>query len=71
MMWVRDRWDCSATAPHRVVVRSRIARAPRLLETERTALEATLGCRPARALAREALLHLTAPVAANAGLSAG
>lgn len=41
------------------------------LETERTALEATPGVVGLLArLAREALPHLTAPVAANAGLSA-
>ena len=41
------------------------------LETERAALEATPGVVDLLArLAREALPHLTAPVAANAGLSA-
>lgn len=72
MMWVRDRWDLFGDGRRIVSSFDRALLVRRAcLETERTALEATPGVVGLLArLAREALPHLTAPVAANAGLSA-
>ena len=72
MTWVRDRWDLFGDGRRIVSSFDRALLVRRAcLETERAALEATPGVVDLLArLAREALPHLTAPVAANAGLSA-